>query len=586
VALSKGTFDEAVDIPPGVTLRGACAGLTRINASTSSGTYGVVTVRGDAVVLRSVGLSGERSGIVVDGGSLALDGVAVDGAREFGLVLRNGAHVTGEGLAVTATRASATGASGAGVGVFGGARLEVSRAVVASSLATGVWIAGAATSAHMTALTITDTTPQSDGRFGQGLDVSEGASVTVVESVLQRNVTGGVVLTHHGSSLVLRDAVVRDTARSTAGRLGRGVSVSEGAVAVLERVLIRQSAEAGVFVRGSGSSVSATHLVVADTRGADGDVIDGFGLGLEDGASADVQNALFANNQSAGVSARESTSIRLTDVVVRDTRSRALDGTLGQGIHIEVAAHFERVSLEGNRQVGLLIVGPAANADIHHLTIRGTRSQDSDGRFGRGLYVGDGGRAQIANALVEDNQESGIGAHGVGTMVALERVTVRATSSETASGQFGEGLIAQNGATVSVVTGRFERNREAGIASRGDGTTVQLVDVVVLATQERACVATSCPSAGVGVGLGAYSGGQLEARDFLVEESALAGVQLAEQGTMDLVNGVVRGNLIGANVQTVGFDIGRIQQNVQYLDNRHGNLDMRGLPLPEPSVEL
>jgi len=124
----------------------------------------------------------------------------------------------------------------------------------------------------------------------------------------------------------------------------------------------------------------------------------------------------------------------------------------------------------------------------------------------------------------------------------------------------------------------FERNREAAVVSYGAGTAVRLRDVQVLDTLEREC-APGC--AGSGSGLVALEGGSLEATGFEVRRSALAGIQLARGGTIDLHQGVVAENPVGANVQTEGFDVSRLQDAVVYRDNGR-NLDSAMLFVPAP----
>jgi hypothetical protein len=144
-------------------------------------------------------------------------------------------------------------------------------------------------------------------------------------------------------------------------------------------------------------------------------------------------------------------------------------------------------------------------------------------------------------------------------------------------GVLGEGLLAVGGTAV-VTRALFERNREASVVAYGDGTEVRLFDVSVLDTLEREC-APGC--GGSGSGLVALEGGSLEATDFEVRRSALAGIQLARRGTIDLHQGVVSDNPIGANVQTEAFDVARLQDDVIYRDNGR-NLDSTVLFVPAP----
>jgi hypothetical protein len=65
---------------------------------------------------------------------------------------------------------------------------------------------------------------------------------------------------------------------------------------------------------------------------------------------------------------------------------------------------------------------------------------------------------------------------------------------------------------------------------------------------------------------------------FLNEEGIW--VDFATGGTMDLHEGEVSNNPIGANVQTEGFDINRLMDRVVFRDNER-DLDMTELPVPE-----
>ena len=59
---------------------------------------------------------------------------------------------------------------------------------------------------------------------------------------------------------------------------------------------------------------------------------------------------------------------------------------------------------------------------------------------------------------------------------------------------------------------------------------------------------------------------------------ALCGVMVVE-GDLDLADGEVSKNPIGASVQDEGFDFGRLSDGVIYLENE-SNLDARAVPTP------
>jgi hypothetical protein len=127
---------------------------------------------------------------------------------------------------------------------------------------------------------------------------------------------------------------------------------------------------------------------------------------------------------------------------------------------------------------------------------------------------------------------------------------------------------------------------------------VQLADVCVRDTLERACAATTCPGEGAGTGISVVAGAHVGVERFRIEGSALCGVQVAYGldpetgsrsvlgGTMDLYDGEVAFNVVcGANVQTEGFDVNRLMDNVLFHDNGQ-NLDMSELPVPDGAGSL
>jgi hypothetical protein len=147
-------------------------------------------------------------------------------------------------------------------------------------------------------------------------------------------------------------------------------------------------------------------------------------------------------------------------------------------------------------------------------------------------------------------------------------------------GLLGRALQVQNGATVIADRVRFHGAREAAVVVGGIRASATLTDLVVSRTAEASC-AGECASAGVG--LGAYLRGSVIARRFIVEDNALAGMQLAYDGEMDLEDGLVARSPVGINVQVPGYDIERLTRNVAFTGNGM-NLDSSELPVPALST--
>ena len=69
---------------------------------------------------------------------------------------------------------------------------------------------------------------------------------------------------------------------------------------------------------------------------------------------------------------------------------------------------------------------------------------------------------------------------------------------------------------------------------------------------------------------------------FRIDGNALIGIQVALDGAIDLTDGVVSDNPIGANVQVAGFDLERLRDRVEYRDNGI-NLETAELAIPVPT---
>jgi hypothetical protein len=104
------------------------------------------------------------------------------------------------------------------------------------------------------------------------------------------------------------------------------------------------------------------------------------------------------------------------------------DGRRGTGLLVQqgASAHAARLLVDEFREVGLLVGLEEASLDAEDLIVRNGRSRELDGKVGRGLGAQDDARVSIRRALFEDNRDVGVlSIHG--SEVTLEDVAVRAT---------------------------------------------------------------------------------------------------------------------------------------------------------------
>jgi hypothetical protein len=542
VAVSKGTFDEAIVLPTGLTLWGACVAETLVASSVPAEDGGTVEVRGMDVAVQNVRLGGRRPAVWMTApGSLALRDVVVADAQFAAIVVAVG-RATLDRVLVRDTRRSDTGSEGRGLTVRGGAVVTGRKVRFERNADAGVLVAGTAESGPST-LTLEDAAvlQMSDVHVGDGM--SNGLEVT----------DGGV-------------AIVRRTVLGQ--NSGRAVSVGNSdtpCTLSLEDVLVRNT------------------LCIATSRGR------GYGLGVGRQGNVHAVRSVFEGNHEIAVLAEEDAQLHLTDIVIRDTRARPSNRNAGFGIVVEDRAVLAaaRLTLERNRVSGISIEGPEAVAALADVLVRGTFSEESTGEAGFGLAVLRGAEVELHRALLEDNRTAAILVALDGASLTATDVVIRRTLSRESDGRRGSGLIVQSAASADIGRALFDGNREVAVSVAGIAASVALTNGVVRNT-------TVSDAAGLfGHGVGVYAGATLVLRNFTATHNALCGIQLAfgkdpatgdpaeSGGTMDLYDGEVAFNTVcGANVQTAGFDLRRLQNNVRWHDNGI-DLDTRELPVPE-----
>ncbi|MDI7269771.1 MAG: hypothetical protein QME96_17415, partial [Myxococcota bacterium] len=446
------------------------------------------------------------------------------------------------------------GGDGQGLLIANGLHALLERVLIERSRTAGLWVFGSEAAVTGTDLAVRDTQGrQSDGIMGWGVWVQDGALARLARVAVDRNRAIGVVLRGRGTAAAMADLAVRSTqVQESDGEWGEGIWIEDGAVADVDRVLLEGNREVGAMVTGAGAVLRASDLAVRDTQPCTSPASWEYGYGLHamDSGRVEVTRAIIERNTTAGVHAGSGLgpggtpagSIRLSDVIVRDTLAGA-DGLTGFGLAGGLGAHVavDRSMFVRNVGVAILVAEEAAVLDARDIVVADTLS-DARGMAGRGLGVQDGARASLLRAVLE-------------------------------------------------------RNREIGVFVSGEGAVASMTDVAIRDIAERVCAADSCTGFGGGMGGGAYGGGHLEMSRFLVTGSALCGVQVAHGadesgarlsvgGTIDLHHGEVSFNTVcGANVQTDGFDVARLMDNVLFRGNGQ-NLDMSDLPVPDPAAPL
>lgn len=411
-----------------------------------------------------------------------------------------------------------------------------------------------------------------------------GAASYAIESVLVRDTSLSGITVAESAVLDASDLVVRGT-REAGALSGAGLVVHDGAHVTIARAAIERNHTTGLAVSGAGTVLEATDLVVRDTEQAEGARLGGAGLGVVDGASATIERVAIERNRGAGVvvGTGAATTLEATDLVIRDTDPHDFLSGGGAGLLVAPNANVTvaRASLSGNTAGSIGIFG-GGTFTASDLAVLDTRSEGQLHYLGIGLTAEGASLVDLARAAFVRNRTLAIVVGEPETTLTARDLWVVDTASQEVDGDYGYGLQIAYAATADVRRAVVAGSHRGGIVIAETSTSATFEDLVVRDTAERECTPDcSDGPGGGGTGLAALDGATATVTRFVVTGSALAGVQLAGGGTLDLFDGEVSANAVGANVQTEDFDVTRIQDRVRYDDNDQ-TLDATALPVPEP----
>jgi len=532
IALSKGRYNEQVSLPEGVSLRGACPRETILGFDGSSYTAGVVDVRVAAGTISNLRIAdSERPGIMVvgDTATATIEDVVIHDCDVGGISAEMGAVIDVENVAIRNMRPLA---------VF--------------------------------------------GALGRGLNVETGGRGTVRRLHAEGN-TEHAVLVFGDSELDIEDATIVDTSLpAETAPTGSGLTAAEGATLTARRIVIEEATMVGVLVQNEGTDATLEDLVVRRTR--PGVVFGGArGVGVNNGATARCTRCLAEDLLEFGMNSNINSSLTLTDVVIRRVNPRAEDDRAGRGASAQTNAALavERVAIVDTFEGGILADGAGSVLTGSDLTIRRVQPDRGTGDSGRGLNFQRGATGEISRVEIGAVHEGGVTLLEPNTVATITDLWLYDVEPRTSDERFGRGIISQLGGVLTLTRARIERTREFGIAALGDGAQIMLSDVAISDVVEQECSETLCASEPGGHGIGSYFNARVTATRFEVDSAVLCGVQVAEDATMTLDEGLVSHSSIGACLQSAAQDIAQLENGVRYVDNG-SNLEATMLPVPMP----
>jgi len=299
---------------------------------------------------------------VYDGASLDAEGCEVRGNSAVGL-LAHGSDTSVSLLetAIEDTRPDVNGRYGYGIEVWGGTSLAMEACEVAGNTGIGLLAYDSGTTVALYESVIEDTQPNERADGGHGIQVSEGASLHAEACQVRGSAGTGVAAGHSGTTVTLLETAIEDTRPIENAEAGNGIQVSEGATLDAEACQVRGNENVGIAVFDSGTTVVLQETAIEDTQ-PDQYGEGGYGAQAAGGARLDVEACEVRGNSAAGVIAFDhGTSIILQDTKIASTLRGEIH-TVGLGVVAQESASVVATGVEVSSNEGPAIMCAAEDA--------------------------------------------------------------------------------------------------------------------------------------------------------------------------------------------------------------------------------
>ena len=461
VALAPGRYRETLSLTEPAAISTRCGGDVVIDGDGAPGEATMFVRLGGDVVLDGVTITGgDRFGLSVERGTVTLRDVDVVANRGAGLRISGSTAVVFAEDSRFSENAPGDEALAWGQGVYSDhyGSFDGRGVTIADNVGLGVFmVTGALTLADSR---VTGTRSNEDGSFGDGIHVEHGAEVTIRESEIADNRNVGVYASLPNTHVELTDSLISGTLPSDSGLNGHGIAVWTGGALDATNVTVETSQGAGVFVENAGSLVTLTDSVIRDTQG-DADGLNGFAVAAWDGGQVMLRDTRLERNFSGvlvtGVGA--SATLYHVDLVWPNPP----EGVRGSGLTAEAGGALTVMNsvVSDQAEVGLLAIGEGTVATLTDSSVLDTHALL--GKVdGNGVVVQDGASVSLTRAVIRGNHTAGVHASGFDTTVSIADTEIT-EGLALPDGRYGRGLDIENGAAVSVVRTRIQFNQDCGI---------------------------------------------------------------------------------------------------------------------------
>jgi len=537
LVMAAGTYQETLTLDgdhAGLALEGRCAELVTLDGS--GGAEDQPALRLDQSRYTSSSISGlavtggQHGGIYATEGKLELRDVRASDNLLAGIVAAGSGTevVLANGIVEGSTRDSDF---GFGILVTAGATLRASSCTLADNATAGLYVEDGAT-VELDNVTVSDTQAGYKD-YGKGAWIIEGSTVTIRDSIFEGNVFCGVAAYGEGTTVVLEDTWVQDTAPTSSGEYGQGIVASAGANLVMVGGGSLSNHGAGIHAQDEGTTVSIDGVEVAWTAPSSGDVSGGLIVIL--GAILTATDCEIHDNDLFGAYAATYkdtvvSTLTMTDCRITDTQP---------GTDTEPPTAFG-IGLHGG-----------SSASLSNVTISAT----TDAPMSPAVFVHGGSTLRATGGEFASSSGISVIAFDTGSQAILDQVVIRDTRCY--EGQWSSAIVAAMGGQVEVDSCSLEDNVGVGFNAMGEGSTISILDSTITnliqGGEEIVAVGVSADSAGSvsaeGLtledveGIGLYSwgaGSSVVCEGCAVSGALFAGAAVRDGGMLTLTNSTIQ----------------------------------------------
>lgn len=601
IAVAPGSYGEALVPTKPVKLIGRCAERVQLTGSPALSVLAVQGVEVEGFTVRDSTLAAR----VERAGGLTLRHAVLEANRRSAIqALDPGTQVTLEDVVIRGTLADpATQTFGQGIAASYSAHLTLTDVELTQNHEAGLFLDRTGTGATLTRTVVSGTLPRaSTGKLGWGIAVQGGSTLEADTLVVQDNRATGLLVAQSASRATLTDAVMRRTSLgldNAGASRGVAVTVLQGGALTWTGGAAEEAPQGLVLVENASSAATLSHVTA---RAVEGQGSSTFGLSAQGSARLTLDHVAVLRVVGSGLLALSLAEVSLDHVGVFDTTGVGLlvqDSARVSGTAVEVRRHadvavlaarqgsltltrcvladalsapsadagvarygaaateagtvtLDQCLIDHNVGAGLYAATPGASAIVTSTVVRDTML-DAHGEFGQGVVAENGGWVDLQDVAVVGNHTAGLQVDDETSVISAHRVSVRSTLPN-ALGARGRGANANFGGLLSSTDSAFVDNQQVGIFAFQ--SRVELTDTVVLGTR-------TDPDGSFGNGLEALTDGAILLKGGALVGNAGIGAVFAE-GAGLLDGARVAKNPVGLHAQdgSTVEELGRAPQTL------------------------